>query len=617
MTDVELLDRSPATPTSADGALLSVRNLHTSFLHRHRWNPVLQDVSFEIARGETVAVVGESGSGKSVMAMSIMRLLPPKSSRIKGGVIFEGRDLLTLPDEEMRRIRGNRIAMIFQETSLNPVFTIGFHMIETLRRHRRMSEAEARAEALRLLERVRIPAAARRMDEYAHQFSGGMRQRVMIAIALACRPQLLIADEPTTALDVTIQAEILELVKELQAEEGMSVMFITHDMGVVAEISDRTVVMYHGRKVEEGPTARIIPAPDHAYTRKLLAAVPRLGEMSGTSLPVRFPDIDLATGVMTPARPAGRTVDPSEEPILKVENLVTRFDIRGGPLGGLTARVHAVENVSFDIRAGETLSLVGESGCGKSTTGRSIMRLVEPVSGKISMDGINMARLSRSGLRQMRRRVQMIFQDPVSSLNARMTVGEALMEPFLAHRLGDRRAAREKAETLLARVGLRPEMAGRFPHEFSGGQRQRISVARALMLDPKLIVADEAVSALDVSVKAQVVNLLLDLQESLRISFLFISHDMAVVERVSHRVAVMYLGEIVEIGPRTAIFGNPQHSYTRRLIDAVPIPDPARRQIKRTLSTAEICSPVYATDFVPPTRRYREVGYGHFVMQED
>ncbi|MHC1550301.1 ABC transporter ATP-binding protein [Phyllobacterium sp. K27] len=614
---IDLLQRRLETGGPADEALLSVRDLRTSFFQRGRWSPVLENVSFGIGPGETVALVGESGSGKSVTAMSIMRLLPPTTSRIKGRILFEGQDLLSLPEEGIRRIRGNRIAMIFQETSLNPVLTIGFHMVETLRQHRNLSEAEARKEALRLLERVRIPAAARRMDEYAHQFSGGMRQRAMIAIALACRPRLLIADEPTTALDVTIQAQILELIKEIQAEEDMSVMFITHDMGVVAEISDRTVVMYQGRKIEEGPTEQVILAPHAAYTCKLLAAVPQLGAMGETQLPARFPEIDLATGAAASARPVTETVEPASEPVLRVTNLVTRFDIHGGTFGGISARVHAVENVSFDIRAGETLSLVGESGCGKSTTGRSIMRLVQPLSGQVVVRGTDMSTLNRSELRNMRRKMQMIFQDPVSSLNARMTVGEALMEPFLVHRLGDRRAAQVKAEELLRRVDLRPDMMNRFPHEFSGGQRQRISIARALMLDPELIVADESVSALDVSVKAQVVNLLLDLQESLKVSYLFISHDMAVVERISHRVAVMYLGEIVEIGPRASIFTNPRHPYTKKLIAAVPIPDPSRRHLQRKLSANEVHSPIHPPDFLPPMRRYVEVGSDHLVMLDD
>lgn len=599
----------------ATAPLLSVRNLRTSFLQGRQWLPVVRDVSFDIAKGETLAVVGESGSGKSVTAMSIMRLLPGGTSRTEGTVDFSGCNLLSLNDEAMRKIRGDQIAMIFQETSLNPVFTVGFHMVETLRAHRNLSHDEARREAVRLLERVRIPSAERRLDEYAHQFSGGMRQRVMIAIALACKPKLLIADEPTTALDVTIQAQILELIKQLQDEEGMSVMFITHDMGVVAEIADRTVVMYHGEAVEQGPTTQIFSAASHAYTRALLGAVPKLGDVGGSSLPKRFPVVDKTTGLAASIAETPDTVERTSAPVLQVKNLVKRFDIYGGPLGLLNGRVHAVENVSFDLYGGETLSLVGESGCGKSTTGRVLMRLAEPNSGSVLVDGTDMAGLDQSRLRTMRKRMQMIFQDPVSSLNPRISVGAAIAEPFIVHALGTQRQAREKVGHLLEEVGLRADMAGRFPHEFSGGQRQRISIARALMLDPKLIIADESVSALDVSVKAQVINLMLDLQARLKLAFLFISHDMAVVERVSHRVAVMYLGEIVEIGPRAAIFENPAHPYTKRLMEAVPVADPSRRHIRRGVSNDEIKSPIRATTYHAPQRYYEEVGPGHLVQR--
>jgi peptide/nickel transport system ATP-binding protein len=610
-----MLTQMQSVAAVAEPSVISVQGLTTSFLRDGQWLPVVDGVSFGIGRKETLAVVGESGSGKSVSAMSIMRLLPPKTSRIEGKVAFDGRNLLSLSPEEMRRIRGNEIAMIFQETSLNPVYTVGFHLVETLRQHRNISVSEARKEAIALLEKVRIPAAAKRLDEYAHQFSGGMRQRVMIAIALACRPKLLIADEPTTALDVTIQAQILELIKELQDEEGMSVLFITHDMGVVAEIADRTVVMYNGRLVEDGSTSQIFNAAKAPYTRSLLAAVPRLGEMTEHDGPMRFPVVDKATGLAAPIEETKDTVQKGPRPLLEVKNLTTRFDIHGGAFGGLTGRVHAVENVSFNLNEGETLSLVGESGCGKSTTGRSIMRLVNPSAGSIQVEGTDLASLSKSQLRDMRKNVQMIFQDPVSSLNSRLTIGTAIAEPFLVHKLGTKRQARERVADLLERVGLRADMADRYPHEFSGGQRQRISVARALILDPKLIVADESVSALDVSVKAQVINLMLDLQERLKLAYLFISHDMAVVERVSHRVAVMYLGEIVEIGPRAAIFENPQHPYTKKLIAAVPVADPERRNIKRGVSNDEIKSPIRPVDFVVPQRIYVEVSAGHIVQQ--
>ncbi|SEN76869.1 peptide/nickel transport system ATP-binding protein [Methylobacterium sp. UNC300MFChir4.1] len=596
--------------------ILSVSDLTVSFRSDGRWREVVHGVSFDVGPRETVALVGESGSGKSVSALSILRLLPRDASRIGGRVRFEGRELLAAPEAEMRRVRGDSIAMIFQEpmTSLNPVLTIGFQIAEALIRHRGLSRSAAEAEALRLLDKVRIPAARSRLHEYPHRFSGGMRQRVMIAMALACRPKLLIADEPTTALDVTIQAQILDLIKSLQDEEGMSVLFITHDMGVVAEIADRTVVMYRGRAVEAGPTARIFSEPTEPYTRALLAAVPRLGTMAGRARPMRFPVVDRATGLAAPTPETPDTVRAAERPVLEVRDLTTRFDIRSGLLGRVTGRVHAVERVSFSLAAGETLALVGESGCGKSTTGRSILRLVEPLSGSVLLDGEDITGLDAGTLRGRRQRMQMIFQDPFASLDPRLSVGAAVAEPLLINRLAAPREARRRAEDLLARVGLPPETAARFPHEFSGGQRQRICIARALALNPRLIVADEAVSALDVSVKAQVVNLMLDLQAEFGLAYLFISHDMAVVERVSHRVAVMYLGEIVEIGPRAAIFGDPRHPYTKKLLAAVPVPDPARRGERHALPDDEIRSPIRTPDYVPPERLYREVAPGHVVQ---
>jgi len=596
--------------------VLSVKKLSTSFLVDGEWKSVVRNMSFDVAPGETVAIVGESGSGKSVTSLSLMRLLAPATSRIEGDVMLNGRNLLALSEKEMRAVRGNEVSMIFQEpmTSLNPIFTIGRQISEVLVRHKAMLKTEARAETIRLLEKVRIPNAAGRFDEYPHQFSGGMRQRVMIAMALASRPKLLIADEPTTALDVTIQGQILDLIKVLQEEEGMSVLFITHDMGVVAEIADRTIVMFRGDEVETGPTEEIFHRGKHPYTRALLSAVPKLGSMQGHDWPTRFPVLDAETG--KPAEPVevADTVVLSKRPVLEVRNLVTRFPIRSGLWSRQTGAVHAVENVSFDLFQGETLSLVGESGCGKSTTGRSIMRLVEPTGGDVALDGYDVMRLDTMGLRQMRKSVQMIFQDPFSSLNPRMTVGTAISEPFIKHRLGTAKQAKERTADLLEKVGLSADMASRYPHEFSGGQRQRIAIARALALDPKVIVADESVSALDVSIKAQVCNLLLDLQQSLNLAFLFISHDMAVVERVSHRVAVMYLGEIVEIGPRAAVFDNPQHPYTKKLMSAVPVPDPARRGIRRGISNDELKSPVRAMGYEPPKREYKEVSPGHVVQ---
>ncbi|WP_457587071.1 ABC transporter ATP-binding protein [Ensifer canadensis] len=601
--------------TDPSKAVLSVENLTTSFLVDGAWKPVVRDISFSVMPGETVAIVGESGSGKSVTSLSIMRLLQKDMSRTEGRVMLGGRNILDLPEIDMRRVRGNDVAMIFQEptTSLNPLFTIGDQISEALRCHRPMSKAEAKAETIRLLDKVRIPSAASRFDEYPHRFSGGMRQRVMIAMALASRPKLLIADEPTTALDVTIQGQILDLIKVLQEEEGTSVLFITHDMGVVAEIADRTVVMFRGEAVETGRTEDIFLRAKHPYTRALLSAVPMLGSMKGKPQPLRFPIIDSTTGLPDTPVEGASTVAESR-PILEVKNLVKRFDIHAGLLGKLQGRVHAIENVSFSLQPGETLSLVGESGCGKSTTGRAIMRLIEPQSGSVLLNGQDVLAMDRKRLREMRRTMQMIFQDPFASLNPRMTVGAAIAEPYLEHKLGTPSQARDKVADLLERVGLQADMAARYPHEFSGGQRQRVCIARALALDPKVIVADESVSALDVSIKAQVINLLLDLQASLGLAYLFISHDMAVVERVSHRVAVMYLGEIVEIGPRADIFENPQHPYTRKLMAAVPIADPTRRHTRRNVASDEIKSPMRAPDYVVSAREYRQISAEHFVQ---
>jgi peptide/nickel transport system ATP-binding protein len=596
--------------------VLTVDGLTTSFRTEEGWKTIVRDISFDVAPGETLAIVGESGSGKSVTSMSIMRLLEASSSRIEGSVKLDGRELLALSEREMRQVRGRDVAMIFQEpmTSLNPVFTVGRQIGEVLTRHKNMSKAEARTAALAMMDRVRIPNAVGRIDEYPHQFSGGMRQRIMIAMALAARPRLLIADEPTTALDVTIQGQILDLIKELQREEQMAMLFITHDMGVVAEIADRTLVMLRGDKVEMGPTEDIFARGSHPYTRALLAAVPRIGAMTGLPKPLRFPAIDPATGEATVLPPVQTEVDRREKPVLSVKNLVARFDAGADFLGRPTGAVHAVEDVSFDLFAGETLSLVGESGCGKSTTGRAILRLVEPKSGEITLDGMDVRSLRHADMLQLRRSGQMIFQDPFSSLNPRMTIGRTVAEPILKHKLADAKGARQMAADLLQQVGLDPSMLDRYPHEFSGGQRQRVAIARVLGLKPKVIVADESVSALDVSIKAQVCNLLMDLQDKYGIAFLFISHDMAVVERMSHRVAVMYLGEIVEIGDREAIFGNPQHPYTKKLLSAVPVPDPARRNQRSNIAIEDLKSPVRAKGYVPPKRAYREASPGHLVL---
>ena len=600
--------------------ILSVRDLSVSFRTDGVWRPAVEALSFDVGLRQTVALVGESGSGKSVTALSVMRLLPPTNSKAEGIIRLDGREVLTLSKEEMRGLRGAAASMIFQEPmmSLNPVLTIGFQIAEALINHRSIDRKTAEVEALRILERVRVPAARQRLHDYPHRFSGGMRQRVMIAMALACRPKLLIADEPTTALDVTVQADILELIKSLQDKEGMSVVFITHDMGVVAEIADRVVVMWKGKKVEEGAAADILTRPRHSYTQALIAAVPRLGSMKGEPSPRPFPEPEIGAEALYPIRDSnwrgGHAVRSDQRPLLEVANLVTRFPVRSGIFGRASARVHAVENVSFSLHAGETLALVGESGCGKSTTGRSILRLIEPSEGRVLFEGQDVRALDSESLRKLRPGMQMVFQDPFASLNPRKSVGQAIVEPIIVHGLARPRQARDRVADLLEKVGLTADMATRLPHEFSGGQRQRIAIARALALSPKLIVADEAVSALDVLVKARVINLLMRLQAELDLAFLFISHDIAVVERVSHRIAVMYLGEIVEIGPRAAIIENPHHPYTRKLMAAAPSPDPMRRSLRRDTSTEEALSSVRPLDYVPPRRLYREVSPGHLVQ---
>jgi glutathione transport system ATP-binding protein len=607
-----------------DNRVVQVDDLTVRFVGSERTVEAVRNLSFHVDRGETLAIVGESGSGKSVTSLALMRLVEHGGGRIAQGSMALRRrngsviDLAGSSQRVMRNVRGADMAMIFQEpmTSLNPVFTAGDQIAESIRQHQGKDAAAARAEALRMLEQVRIPEAKSVLDRYPHQLSGGMRQRVMIAMALACKPALLIADEPTTALDVTIQAQILQLIRQLQEEMHMGVVFITHDMGVVAEVADRVLVMYRGDKVEEGPSERVFASPQHRYTQALLSAVPKLGAMQGTDLPARFPLLQVdGQAVPEEAPVAPQASGEKREPILSVRDLVTRFDLRGGIMSRVQRRVHAVERVSFDLYPGETLSLVGESGCGKSTTGRSLLRLVDSQDGEIRFGGRDIVRLKNSELQSLRRDIQFVFQDPFASLDPRVTVGFSIMEPLLVHGVAKGRDAERRVAELLERVGLPAEMAQRYPHEFSGGQRQRICIARALALNPKVVIADESVSALDVSIQAQIVNLLIDLQRDMGISFLFISHDMAVVERVSHRVAVMYLGQIVEIGPRRAIFENPQHPYTKKLMSAVPIADPARRHLKRTLLSDEIPSPIRKLGDEPVVQPLVQVGTDHFVAR--
>ncbi len=600
--------------------VLAVRNLNVAFPDERQPIPAVKNLSFSLKRGETLAIVGESGSGKSVTALSLMRLIEQSGGLVACDSLLLRRrngqvsDLTTLSSSQVRSVRGADIAMIFQEpmTSLNPVFPVGEQIAESIRLHQGLSGDEALAEARRMLEQVRIPEADAILGRYPHQLSGGMRQRVMIAMALSCRPAVLIADEPTTALDVTIQAQILQLIKVLQDEMEMGVIFITHDMGVVADIADRVLVMYQGEAVETGTVDQIFHTPEHPYTRALLAAVPRLGAMNGSDLPRRFPLISLTNPGFQEAETEQDTVVPGD-PILQVRDLVTRFPLRGGLLNRVKREVHAVENVSFDLWPGETLSLVGESGSGKSTTGRALLRLVEAQEGTITFNGERIDTLPAGQLQPLRRDIQFIFQDPYASLDPRQTVGYSIMEPLRVHNLLDGDAAQRRVAWLLERVGLKPEHAWRYPHEFSGGQRQRICIARALALNPKVVIADESVSALDVSIRAQIINLLLDLQREMGIAFLFISHDMAVVERISHRVAVMYLGQIVEIGPRRAVFENPQHPYTRKLMAAVPVADPAHRQARRVLLQDELPGNIRKRGESTERVVLREVGPGHFV----
>jgi peptide/nickel transport system ATP-binding protein/glutathione transport system ATP-binding protein len=601
-----------------DGSIVKIENLRVEFQTKAGTVVGVEDVSFDINPGETVCVVGESGSGKSVSSLALMRLIEYGGGDIAGGrLIFDRKhdgtiDLSETDQDLMRTIRGNEIGMIFQEpmTALNPVFTVGKQLTEGLRLHKNMSKAQAEARALDLMRQVRIPEPERRLKQYPHELSGGMRQRVVIAMALACEPRLLIADEPTTALDVTIQAEILALMDRLKRETGTAVMFITHDMAVVAQMADRVVVMFRGNKVEEGTVEDIFENPQHPYTKSLLAAVPKLGEMTGTDLP-------------RPMRLLGRDgsevppITGSDEVLLEVKNLTTRFAVKGGFLRRTVANVHAVEDLSFKVNKGQTLSLVGESGCGKSTAGRTILRLVEPMQGSVYLDGKNIMALTQPELREARRDMQMVFQDPFASLNPQMQLSDQVSEPMRNFGMGSSAEMQKRVEMLFDRVELPRSFMQRYPHELSGGQRQRIAIARALALNPKLIVSDEAVSALDVSVQAQVLNLMLELQAELGISYLFISHDMAVVERVSHHVGVMYLGRIVEIGPRRAVFENPQHPYTQALMKAVPIADPRQRKSEKDLNFKPIPSPIHGLDYEAEPSIYREVEPGHKVLITD
>ena len=576
--------------------LLQIINLETEF-NSHRGNvKAVDQISFNLFPGETVAVVGESGSGKSVTSLSILRLINSPPGKISGGEIiynscqFGAVDLLKLPEKQIQKIRGNEISMIFQEpmTSLNPVYTCGFQVREVLQLHKNLSRKEANEKTLALFEQVKLPRPAKILNAYPHEISGGQKQRVMIAMAMACNPAILIADEPTTALDVTVQARILELLEDLQVQHQTSVLFITHDLGVVAEIADRVLVMYKGKVVEQGPVLQLFENPQHPYTKGLLACRPALSfgkkvlptvadfmELSadGTILEKANTEDDNKFKNFLNSEPAAINYNPEriDVPLLTVENLQVYFPVRKSLFSRNQEFIKAVDGVSFSIFPGETVALVGESGCGKTTLGRAILKMVEPTSGSINFNHVNIASLSGKELRRQRKNLQMIFQDPYASLNPMQTIGDAIMEPMRVHNVYNTEAERkERVLELLHTVNLSAEHYSRYPHEFSGGQRQRISIARALALQPQCIICDESVSALDVSVQAQVLNLLNKLKADLGITYLFITHDLAVARFMADRIFVMSQGKIVESGTAAQIYEQSQHEYTRTLIQAIP-----------------------------------------------
>ena len=643
---VTLTDQRPGP---AGAPLLEVRDLHVRFETSRGTVRAVDGISYTVNRGEIVAIVGESGCGKSVSSLAIMRLLAKTGRVTQGSITFDGRDLLALSAEEMREIRGRDIAMIFQEpmTSLNPVLSIGEQVMEPLLIHMKMTPDQAKARAVELLSLVGITDGPRRLEQFPHQLSGGMRQRVMIAIGLACNPKLLIADEPTTALDVTIQAQILELMKDLSRRLGIALVIITHNLGIVARYADRVNVMYAARIVEQGSADHVFLEPAHPYAIGLMRSIPRLDVPRGIKLetieglppdlrnppqgcrfaprcPYRIEACTQTDPALVTIAPdhasacirakeiiAGALVPPQKtqdagvaasaqngsEPLLIVDHLKKYFTVKAagaGFLSSATATVKAVDDVSLYVEPGETLGLVGESGCGKTTVGRAVLKLDEATDGAIRFGGADITHASHADMRGVRRKIQVIFQDPYSSLNPRMTVGQIIGEPMRVYKLVDgKKQEHARVEELLTQVGLFPYMAERYPHELSGGQRQRVGIARALALEPTFIVCDEPVSALDVSIQGQIINLLEDLQARLGLSYLFIAHDLAVVRHISDRVAVMYLGRIVELADRDALYAAPQHPYTKALLDAAPVPDPKveRSRAPRALR-GEIPSPL-------------------------
>ncbi len=569
--------------------LLSVRNLVVEFQTGEGITRAVNNVSFDIPAGKTIGIVGESGSGKSVTSLAVMGLLQKPAAKIpQGEIIFNGQDLLKFNDSQMRAIRGNQISMIFQEpmTSLNPVFKVGDQIAETIRIHRNISNKEAWDRAVDLMNQVGIPNPALSAHKYPHEMSGGQKQRVMIAMAIACEPKLLIADEPTTALDVTIQKQVLELLHKLQQQYKMSMMFITHDLGVIGDIADDVVVMYRSNVVEQNKAQEIFYTAKHPYTKGLLACRPKLGANPRRLLTVSdFMDDQGVEKHVSPERVVvfdkEQEKEKSSEILLEVKNLVTQFPIKGGFFGRTVDHFKAVNDVSFTLKKGKTLGLVGESGCGKTTLGRSILRLVEPSSGSIIYNGKDITHVYAEELRLLRRKMQIIFQDPYSSLNPRMTISEILTEPLNIHNVGNSKQERlDMAKQLFEKVGLKLSHLNRYPHEFSGGQRQRICIARALMLRPEFVICDESVSALDVSIQAQVLNLLLDLQEEFHLTYIFISHDLSVVNFIADEVGVMNGGKIIEMDKASSIYKNPKEAYTRALLSAIP-----KGEVKSDLSS--------------------------------